>query len=140
MSASSFQRQGWRTGMEQLHERFAKDPATVKVEALAAMAVPDWLKTEMELPPEFLRQLQKEPLPWLRARPGTGGALAAALGDCETTPAAPDALHYLGAKDLFLTAQFHNGAFEIQDLASQMVGYAALSQARGSRLVGCLRR
>jgi 16S rRNA (cytosine967-C5)-methyltransferase len=106
-------------------ERFERDFRLVKPEALAALAVPPWLGEEMELPVEFLRQLQREPVLWLRARPGTAVRLAADLGDCATTPLAPDALRYSGTRDLFLTPQFQAGAFEIQDLASQLVGAIA---------------
>jgi 16S rRNA (cytosine967-C5)-methyltransferase len=108
-----------------LQERFERDPAAVKVETLAARAVPEWLREEMETPADFLRQLQREPPLWLRARPGTGGRLAAALGDSTASPRSADALRYEGRQDLFLTPQFHAGAFEIQDLASQLVGLAA---------------
>ncbi len=111
-----------------LQERFEQEPGSVKAEALAARAVPDWLRTEMDVPPEFLRQLQREPALWLRARPGTGGALAAALGDCAAAPQSADALRYAGRQDLFRTPEFKSGAFEIQDLASQLVGLAAAPQ------------
>jgi 16S rRNA (cytosine967-C5)-methyltransferase len=163
-----------------LHERFARDPAAVKPAALAARAVPAWARDEVDFPLETLRQLQRDPALWLRARPGQAAQLAAALGDCipaaehlaarppaaaaafaaaasaSPTLAAPatadaasatadaasaaagasaaaphsvvripdSALLYTGGKDLFLTPQFHNGLFEIQDLASQLVGLA----------------
>ena len=107
-----------------LQERFAKDERAVKPETLAARAVPAWLAGEMDLPPDYLRQLQREPALWLRARPGGGERLARELGDCQPTPRAPDALQYRGTQDLFLTPAFHAGAFEIQDLASQLVGLA----------------
>ncbi|MCF7689192.1 MAG: RsmB/NOP family class I SAM-dependent RNA methyltransferase [Cephaloticoccus sp.] len=112
-----------------LHERFQQDSKSVKPEALAARAVPDWLKLELDLPTDYLRQLQREPALWLRARPGKAHKLAAALGHCQFTERAPDALHYTGEKDLFRTAQFHEGEFEIQDLASQLVGVAAAPSA-----------
>jgi 16S rRNA (cytosine967-C5)-methyltransferase len=106
-------------------ERFDGDPRSVKPEALAALAVPPWLKDEMTLSAEFLRNLQSKPVLWIRARPGTAARLAAELGDCAATPLAPDALRYNGTKDLFVTPQFHAGAFEIQDLSSQMVSHIA---------------
>jgi 16S rRNA (cytosine967-C5)-methyltransferase len=106
-------------------ERFNRDPRSIKPEALAALAVPPWLADEMKLSVEFLRQLQREPVLWLRARPGTAARLAADLGNCAMTPLAPDALRYNGTTDLFLTPQFQAGAFEIQDLASQLVGHIA---------------
>ncbi len=107
-----------------LQERFSADEKSIKTEALAAMAVPAWLRDEMELPADYLRQLQREPTLWIRARPGHAHKLAKELGDCEMTTRAPDALRYNGAQDLFLTPAFHNGEFEIQDLASQLVGHA----------------
>ena len=105
-----------------LQARFAADEDAVKAETLAARAVPAWLSQEMEVSPEYLRQLQREPALWIRARPGTRAALAAELGDCEPTDRAPDALRYRGANDLFQRKAFKSGAFEIQDLASQIVG------------------
>ncbi|MBM3853657.1 MAG: RsmB/NOP family class I SAM-dependent RNA methyltransferase [Verrucomicrobia bacterium] len=107
-----------------LQGQFAAHPASIKPAALAARAVPSWVRDEMELPADFLRQLQREPALWLRARPGGAARLAASLGDCQTTGLAPDALRYTGPQDLFRTPQFHDGSFEIQDLASQLVGHA----------------
>jgi 16S rRNA (cytosine967-C5)-methyltransferase len=135
-----------------LQRRFLADPKSIKPEALAARAVPDWLHKEMDLPAAYLRQLQAEPALWLRARPGAAASLAKTLGHCEpaaavkiqsapldptTAPAekpaaatgsftlnVSDALRYTGPQDLFLTPAFHAGAFEIQDLASQIVGLA----------------
>ena len=111
-----------------LHERFTADLKSVKPEALAALAVPAWLKDEMELPADYLRQLQRDPALWLRARPAQGAKLAAALRDCEHSGRAPDALRYTGTQDLFHTEQFQGGEFEIQDLASQLVGHACAPQ------------
>jgi 16S rRNA (cytosine967-C5)-methyltransferase len=98
------QKQIEQAGM--IEERFIRDSRSIKPEALAAFAVPGWLKDEMVLEPGFLRKLQQEPALWLRARPGTGARLAAALGDCEITPKAPDAIHYKGSRDLFLPRNF----------------------------------
>ncbi len=123
---ASFQKQVERAAT--LQERFTADVKSVKAEALAARAVPAWVHEHMELPPEYLRQLQREPALWLRARPGAARKLATTLGDCELTPRAPDALQFTGTQDLFLTPAFHEGAFEIQDLASQLVGHACAPQ------------
>jgi len=112
-----------------LDQRFRSDPKSVKPEALAALAVPDWLRSEMDVTLDFLRQIQREPVLWLRARPGKARNLAKSLGNCVVTGHAPDAVSYVGAKDLFRTAQFHEGEFEIQDLASQLVGCAATPSA-----------
>ena len=105
-------------------ERFTADPKSIKAETLAALAVPRWLASEMELTPEYLRQLQRDPALWIRARPGTAAALAKSLFACERTDYAPDALRFTGTQDLFRTEQFTSGQFEIQDLASQLVGLA----------------
>jgi len=124
-----------------LHERFTRDPKSVKPETLAARAVPDWLRDELALSTAYLQQLQHEPALWLRARPNTAHKLAVDLEDCEhpstvelqTPPLridVPDALWYRGRRDLFLTPEFHAGAFEIQDLASQLVGLAAAPQPK----------
>ena len=43
-----------------LHERFIADPKSVKSETLAVRAVPTWLATEMDLPADYLRQLQRD--------------------------------------------------------------------------------
>ena len=113
----------------ELQARFNADPRAIKAEALAARAVPPWLRDEMEVPADFVRQLQREPVLWLRARPGSSTRLARELGDCRTSDRAPDALRYAGTQDLFLTPAFHRGAFEIQDLSSQLVGLACAPRA-----------
>lgn len=112
-----------------LQAQFKANEKSIKPEALAARAVPAWVQGEMDLPAAYLRQLQREPSLWLRARPGSAEKLARELGDAVPTPHAPDALHYRGTQDLFLTPAFHNGAFEIQDLASQLVGHACAPKA-----------
>ncbi len=121
-----------------LHERFTADPKSIKAETLAARAVPAWLWDELDVPGDataaatakagYLRQLQRDPALWLRARPGTAAALAKSLVACEPTALAPDALRFTGVQDLFKTEQFKTGEFEIQDLASQLVGVAAAPQ------------
>jgi 16S rRNA (cytosine967-C5)-methyltransferase len=108
-----------------MHERFTADAKSVKAETLAVRAVPAWLAAEMDLPHDYLRQLQRDPALWLRARPGQSAALAKSLFACEPSDRAPDALRFTGTQDLFKTEQFKTGEFEIQDLASQLVGVAA---------------
>jgi 16S rRNA (cytosine967-C5)-methyltransferase len=76
----------------------------------------------MDVSDEWLGSLQREPNLWLRARRGKAAELAAKLKDADICPLLPDALLYRGEKDLFKTPEFHAGEFEIQDLASQMVG------------------
>jgi len=115
-----------------LQARFDKDPSSVKLEALASRAVPSWLAGEMDLPAAYLRKLQQEPSLWIRAKADELAAAARELGSCErprlpATMAAPErlsALRYLGPEDLHKTTGFQSGAFEIQDLSSQLVGHA----------------
>ena len=76
-----------------LRERFDKNPASIKAEALAARAVPDWLKSEMTtVPADWLRQLQRDPALWIRAKAGTGAGVATKLGLCTPASQSPDAL------------------------------------------------
>ncbi len=108
-----------------LADRFRANPANIPVAELRARAVPAWTAEQMELGDEWLRSLQIEPKLWLRAKHGQALALAEKLRLAGTLapPALPDALVYDGAADLFKTPEFHAGEFEIQDIASQAVGW-----------------
>ena len=157
-----------------LHERYTADPKSIKAETLAVRAVPLWIWDELSFAPAgaapagqtpeeaaaiaasakaaYLRQLQRNPSLWIRARPGQGADTAKALFACEVAPPIQvlgsafgvlslgattqnpkletqnplaDALRFTGTQDLFKTELFKTGAFEIQDLASQLVGHAA---------------
>jgi len=130
----------------ELQTRFEASPATIKPETLAARAVPAWLADEMEtIPAAWLRSLQCEPALWIRVRGQFAGSVPRELGDCEpadgagpaepgpgsvaeadalVAPTATTAFRYTGPRDLFLTEGFQQGRFEIQDLASQLVGHA----------------
>jgi len=109
----------------ELQQRFDRNPAALKPEALAALALPDWLKTEMdEIPAGWLTQLQQEPPLWIRAKAGTGVELVRKLSHFTPAPQSADALRYAGLTDLYRTKEFQAGEFEIQDLASQLVGLA----------------
>ena len=102
------------------------------------LAVPDWVLGEIEFGDgdegasrrdAWVYSLQSPARPWIRARPGTSNEIAGSLGDCSVPSASVpvpcvDALRYDGHTDLFRTAQFNSGAFEIQDVASQAVGVA----------------
>jgi len=120
-----------------LQARFDADPAAIKPEALAARAVPGWIWEELPVPPAspeaaaWLRQLQREPARWIRARKQQAATLARVLGDCTPVPSPPaprqmaaTAFRHTGLRDLFLTDEFQQGRFEIQDLASQLVSLA----------------
>jgi 16S rRNA (cytosine967-C5)-methyltransferase len=107
-----------------LQERFNQNPASIKAEALAARVVPEWVKDEMDVPVEWLHQLQRAPVLWIRTRVGAGASVAQRLGNCVATPDRPETFRYTGIKDLYRTPEFQGGEFEIQDLASQLVGHA----------------
>lgn len=107
-----------------LADKFRKNPFTLSAEALRAKAVPEWILAEMDCPEPWLRSLQREPLLWLRSRPGKARELANRLEQCKVPKGflMRDAVEFQGAKDLFKTAVFQAGAFELQDISSQAVG------------------
>lgn len=106
-----------------LARQFTADPSSFSEAELVQKAVPSWISSEVEVTPAWARALQREPILWLRARPGQAASLAERLGDCQPMPnLGLDSLQYCGKKDLFRTAEFHSGLFELQDLSSQVVG------------------
>jgi len=159
----------------ELQERFNRNPASIKPEALAALAVPDWFPDAIAWPeagavlgaealakaaapngPETLegkpfrqaqgpepvegrpyptevaliKQFQQEPVLWVRAKTGSGVELTRKLSHFTPALQSPDALRYSGLTDLYRTKEFQAGEFEIQDLASQLVGLACAPQPR----------
>ena len=132
-------------GALELQARFDANPASIKTEAIAALAVPEWTRAELiapAWPAETLRLLQRDPALWIRAQTASATALAKSLGDCEKwgehpapldgswkLPPLSTAFRYTGHKDLFLTPEFHQGLFEIQDIASQLVSHACAPAA-----------
>jgi len=87
------------------------------------------VKDEVKVSPEWLCTLQLEPKTWLRAKLGKGKELAERLGECWVGEGAlADVVRYDGAEDLFRTAEFHAGEFELQDLSSQVVGLVCNAQ------------
>jgi len=115
---------------DRLQDRFDADPAAIKPQALAARAVPDWVHSEVEFSPDDLRALQREPVLWLRARAERAKGVARALRQVQPAPPPCDTtgLAYSGERDLYRTPEFHAGDFEIQDLASQLVGHTCAAQ------------
>jgi 16S rRNA (cytosine967-C5)-methyltransferase len=116
----------------ELQTRFEASPTAIKPEALAARAVPGWLAAEMEtIPAAWLKSLQCDPALWIRVRRAFVESVPRELGDCSAASwtstfdlRLPNAFRYNGPRDLFLTEAFQQGRFEIQDLASQLVGCA----------------
>ncbi|MBI3875784.1 MAG: RsmB/NOP family class I SAM-dependent RNA methyltransferase [Verrucomicrobia bacterium] len=131
---------GWLTGkmpMEQriktaleFATRFAKNPFSISTESLVSKALPEWVADEVQCSPQWLRALQREPALWLRARPGCAKKLANKLGRCKASrlPLLRDAVLFDGQADLFRTAEFEAGEFELQDIASQAVGVLCAPQ------------
>ena len=114
-----------RTQVEEaldLDATFPTDASLIPVEALRTKTVPEWVASEVEAADEWFKELQYKPKLWLRAKRGQGNALAEQLGLSETR-ALPDAVIYQGTEDLFRTAEFHAGEFELQDISSQAVGF-----------------
>jgi len=105
-----------------LNQRFQANNTNVPLSELRANAVPAWTAAEMDVTDEWLLSLQREPKLWLRAKRGTGAALARTLFAAEVSLLLPEAILYRGEEDLFKTPEFHAGEFEIQDIASQVVG------------------
>jgi 16S rRNA (cytosine967-C5)-methyltransferase len=114
----------------ELAEQFSREPSAVGEDELVARSVPHWVRNELKVTPAWARALQTEPRLWLRARPGQGRALAEKLQDCRPFAGGllPDSLEYLGIQDLFRTAAFQAGDFEMQDLSSQAVGLLCAPQ------------
>lgn len=108
--------------VRELERRFHAGPDSLSTDELSK-TIPSWVKDEVTVSRAWLVALQTRPVLWLRAKHGTAGRLAAKLGDCvRGERASSDALEYCGLKDLFQTQEFHKGEFEVQDIASQLVG------------------
>jgi 16S rRNA (cytosine967-C5)-methyltransferase len=113
----------------ELAASFAADPESFSDASLVERVAPAWLREEMEITPAWARAIQGEPKLWLRAKPGQGGVLCEKLGAAKLEKTLlPDAVLYKGEEDLFRRAEFHAGEFEIQDIASQAVGWLCAPQ------------
>jgi 16S rRNA (cytosine967-C5)-methyltransferase len=133
-----FRWRGWFDGAEAdeirlaeaqaLQERFDRDPGSFSDEEIEARATPGWVHEEVPVKPGWKRALQCKPRTWLRARPGTAAQVARQLNDCRLSKPVTDALEYSGREDLFCTELFQAGAFEIQDINSQVVGLVCNAQ------------
>ncbi|HEX2101355.1 MAG TPA: RsmB/NOP family class I SAM-dependent RNA methyltransferase, partial [Candidatus Synoicihabitans sp.] len=81
-----------------LQARFDHDPGSVKSEALAARALPDWAREEIAFQPEDLRALQRDPALWIRGQREFAASVARVLGHCAPAPgpAAGTGFRYTG--------------------------------------------
>jgi 16S rRNA (cytosine967-C5)-methyltransferase len=113
----------------ELAASFAENPESFSDASLIERAVPTWVREEMEVSAEWARAIQAEPKLWLRAKPGQGMSLVEKLGAAKLEKESlPDAVQYKGEEDLFRRPEFHAGDFEIQDIASQAVGWLCAPQ------------
>lgn len=112
----------------ELTKTFASDPAAFSAESLIERVAPEWLRGELEITADWARAIQAEPKLWLRAQPGQGQWLCEKLGAAKLSKEMPEAIHYKGEEDLFQRDEFHAGEFEIQDIASQAVGWICAPQ------------
>ena len=113
----------------ELAANFIASPESFSDASLVERAVPDWVRAEMDVTSAWARAIQAEPKLWLRAKPGQGARLVEKLGAAKLEKTLlPDAVHYKGEEDLFRRDEFHAGEFEIQDLASQAVGWQCSPQ------------
>ncbi|MBT5704702.1 MAG: RsmB/NOP family class I SAM-dependent RNA methyltransferase [Verrucomicrobia bacterium] len=100
------------------------DPQAFGDEQLKAL-VPDWLDDQMTVTNDWIRSIQHLPSLWVRFR-----REAVKSADTLAGPLMPESpspgrgtYEYVGEADLFQTPEFRAGAFEIQDLSSQWVGF-----------------
>jgi 16S rRNA (cytosine967-C5)-methyltransferase len=111
---------------QELAQNFAERPETFPDDKLVERLVPDWVREQVEVSPAWARAIQGESKLWLRVQRGQGIALVEKLGAAKLEKTLlPDAIHYKGEEDLFRRPEFHAGEFEIQDIASQAVGWLA---------------
>ena len=106
-----------------LADRFRNDPNSFQVAELRSKVVPAWTLDAMDVNEAWLRSLQCEPTLWLRAKRGMREVLMRGLPGLEQPDSLTDAFIFAGEMDLFRTPEFHAGEFEIQDIASQAVGW-----------------
>lgn len=104
-----------------LAANFADQPETFSDEMLMERCLPSWIGGQMDVPVDWVRQIQREPFLWIRVRRPFASAIRKTLEKLAKSPL-PEAFRYVGREDLFRTPEFQHGEFEIQDIASQVVG------------------
>ena len=116
----------------ELASRYRTNPVTLPAEIIRAKAVPEWVWEEIPANDPWLWTLQREPKLWLRARRGKGKELVKNLGEARVAKDVlmADAVEYYGLQDLFKSESYTSGAFEVQDIASQAVGWLCDPQPR----------
>jgi 16S rRNA (cytosine967-C5)-methyltransferase len=109
----------------ELQQRFEKEPQGFKDQELLQRTVPEWTAEQVDISPEWVRSLQREPAVWVRMRSmfQSERPPLPALQGLAAMREIPNAFRYEGSEDLFARPEFHRGEFEIQDLSSQIVGH-----------------
>ena len=123
--------------IDRLIELFKSSPENFPNEILDK-AIPAWTRDVMDFNQDWLKQIQKDPLLWVRLKsPEKRDSLSPEIAD-SLIPASDflskkfplldglqESFVYTGEHDLFKTNAFHSGEIEIQDLASQCVSKIA---------------
>lgn len=104
-----------------LDQRNRQHEGGFDAKSLAERAIPAWIHGFMEVETPWLRQLQRPPVLWIRARAEKEEGVMAEMTGLTPHPALAHAFRHDDKEDLFKTLSFKNGAFEIQDIASQAV-------------------
>lgn len=114
----------------ELDEKFSFNPERFSDQDLISKAIPSWISEELEVSADWVREIQRRPLLWIRTRSEFYQEVQRALPDCKvpSIQGCPQTLQYLGASDLYRERLFQEGAFEIQDLSSQTVGAVCAPQ------------
>ena len=109
---------------DELSGKFLSDPQTFGAEQLRAL-VPEWLYDQMTVTDDWIRSIQHLPSLWVRFRREAEKSVDTLDGPLMPESPSPGrgAYEYVGEADLFHTPEFRDGAFEIQDLSSQWVGF-----------------
>lgn len=111
-----------------LQNRFLAQVSNIPIAEIREKAVPAWTAEQVAITDEWLLTLQTEPRLWLRAKADCADHLARQLVLVDEHPRFPTAMSYRGNEDLFRTKEFQAGEFEIQDIASQAVGWICAPQ------------
>lgn len=126
--------------IEELARLFESAPEDFPEDRLRSI-VPSWIQDYMDVPREWLIQIQKEPLLWIRCR-NLGSPYLEGIEHISATEALefephvpgwlrsavqewPEIRLFTGFEDLFRTEAFHHGDLEIQDISSQVVSRLA---------------
>ena len=108
----------------ELEERFVRHPDRFDGKVLVGKAVPPWVPDALPVTEDWVRTLQRPAVLWLRARGGVKSVSGHLKGVAASRfTSLPEAVRFDGVADLYRTAAFRDGLFEIQDIASQAVGH-----------------